>query len=70
MRNLFSMLGGLVAGAALGLLFAPYSGKETRDKLEAMVKEKMPNLSAERLEAIVDEILAKIKGEEKVVEAD
>ena len=70
MKNLFSMLGGMLTGAIIALLFAPYSGKELRAKIQALVEEKMPELSKERLEAVVDEIIARLKGEEREVEAD
>ena len=70
MRNLFSLLGGVAVGAILGILFAPNSGKETRAKIKAILQEKMPNLSKERLEQLVDEVIEKITGKEKIVEAD
>ncbi|MCM1035236.1 MAG: YtxH domain-containing protein [Paludibacter sp.] len=62
MRNLFSLLGGIAAGALIGLLFAPQSGKETRDKIKELLEEKMPNLSKEKLEQLVDQVIAKAKG--------
>ena len=61
MRNLFSMLGGLAAGAVLALLFAPQSGKETREKIKVLLKEKMPDISKEKLEEMVDEVINKFK---------
>ncbi|MBQ7210062.1 MAG: YtxH domain-containing protein [Paludibacteraceae bacterium] len=64
MRNLFSMLGGLAVGAIAALLFAPQSGKETREKIKNLLREKMPDLSAQRLEELVDEVLNKFKAEE------
>ncbi len=70
MRNLISILGGLAAGALLGILFAPQSGEETRAKIKALIQEKMPELSKERLEQLVDEVIEKISGKEKNVEAD
>lgn len=70
MRNLFSMLGGVALGAIVGILFAPYSGEETRAKIKAIVQEKMPNISKEKLEQVVDEVIEKVTGKEKQVEAD
>lgn len=70
MKNLFTLLSGLAAGALLGVLFAPQSGEETRAKIKAIIKEKMPDLSKEKLEQLVDEVLEHITGKEKTVEAD
>lgn len=61
MRNFFSLLGGVAIGAIAALLLAPQSGKETRAQIEAMLKEKMPNLSKEQLEAYVQQIMDKIR---------
>ena len=68
MRNLFSVLGGLAAGAVLGLLFAPQTGKETREQIKALIQEKMPDISKERLEALVDEVLKRFRTEESAEE--
>ncbi len=64
MRNVFSLLGGLAAGALLGLLFAPQSGKESREQIRAKIQEKMPDLSAEKLEQLVEEVLGRFRQEE------
>lgn len=61
MRNLFSLLGGIAAGALIGILFAPQSGKETRDKIKELLQEKMPDLSKDKLEQLVDQVIAKAK---------
>ncbi|MBQ8101211.1 MAG: YtxH domain-containing protein [Paludibacteraceae bacterium] len=70
MRNLISLIGGVAAGALLGILFAPASGEETRAKIKALIQEKMPDLSKEKLEEMVDQVIEKLKREEKTVEAD
>ncbi len=70
MRNLFSLLSGIAAGALLGILFAPEKGEVTRAKIKALIQEKMPNISKERLEQLVDEVIEKVTGTEKNVEAD
>ncbi|MCJ8210490.1 YtxH domain-containing protein [Mucilaginibacter sp. RS28] len=38
-KIIVAMLAGLAAGAALGILFAPDSGTETRDKLSDSLKD-------------------------------
>lgn len=70
MKNLVSLLGGLATGVLLGLLFAPQSGEETRAKIKALLQEKMPDISKEKLEQLVDEVVEKITRKEKIVEAD
>lgn len=60
MKEFISLLSGIAAGVLIGFLFAPQSGAETRAKIKALVKEKMPDLSGDRLEQVVDEILKKI----------
>lgn len=70
MKHLISLISGLAAGALLGILFAPNSGEETRAKIKEVIKEKMPNISKERLEQLVDEVLQKMGVKETNVEAD
>lgn len=58
---IFAVLGGAVAGAAIGLLFAPEKGVETRKSIRDYVKSKCPLIKKDRLDEIVDEIAAEIK---------
>lgn len=71
MRNLFSLLGGVALGAVLGILFAPKSGAETRSQIRDFLKEKFPNLSKEKLDELVDEVVNKARNmETEATEAD
>ncbi|WP_295728087.1 YtxH domain-containing protein [uncultured Muribaculum sp.] len=58
---ILSVIGGAVAGAAVGLLFAPESGETTRDNIRRFLKEKGLNLRKDKLEELVDEIADEIK---------
>ena len=70
MRNLLSLLGGLAAGAVVGLLFAPQSGEETRAKIRALIQEKMPDISKEKLEELVNQVINNFKSAEPEVNAE
>lgn len=69
------MLAGLAAGAAIGLLFAPEKGSDTRDKLNDSLKnlgdsikdraaDEIGNLS-EFKDKVVESIKSKLKGAEE-----
>lgn len=51
-----AIIGGAVAGAAVGLLVAPEKGTATRDKLCKLLKEKGISLKKNKLEELADEI--------------
>jgi len=58
---LLAVAGGVAVGAALGILFAPRSGDETRRAVRDYVKSKCPGMKGTRLEALADEISDDIK---------
>lgn len=61
LSHLFAFLGGAVAGAAVGLLLAPDSGANTREKIANMLKEKGIWLDKEALSEFVDKVMSKLK---------
>lgn len=57
-----AVVAGAVAGAAVGLLFAPKKGSETRDEIKKYLRSKGIKLRKDELDEIVDEIAEEING--------
>lgn len=51
-----AVVGGAIAGAAVGLLVAPEKGDETRKRIMKALKEKGIYLKKDKMEELVDEI--------------
>ena len=69
MKNSFCLLGaflgGAIVGGALGVLFAPESGDETRKKIMEALEKRGIKLSKADMDDLVDEIKSEVTGEEK-----
>ena len=51
-------------GAALGILFAPEKGEDTRAKIAELLRKKGIKLNREEMDDLVDQIASEVKGNE------
>ena len=64
---LFAFLGGAAVGAALGVLFAPEKGVDTRRRITQLLREKGIKLNAGEIEELVDQITTELAPDQKTV---
>lgn len=59
-----AFLGGIVVGAAAGVLFAPEKGIDTRKRIAELLRKKGIHLNREEMDDLVDQIASEVKDAE------
>lgn len=59
-----ALLGGVILGGVLGVLFAPESGEETRKKIAAALEKRGIKLTKKEMEDLVTEMKSEMNSED------